>query len=109
MAGLGRRTRVVDSVVGSEIAHRRVSMPTQRVAAEQRSAARRTWTGIVNFLGRQLREAWKSPVTVTLVVFWWGLGLVFSDLVHGPTESQLEVIAAGGPSFQSGYFWTPIP
>lgn len=85
-----------------------MSSPAKPVSGESVSAARRTWKGIAEFLGLQLRQARKSPVTVTLLVIWWGLGLASADLTDGPTESQLERVAAGVPSLQSGYFWTPL-
>src|SRR6478736_5977705 len=108
MAGLGRGIRTRNSLAGDEIGLGPMRAPTKLDAGERMSTLRRAWKGVLSFLAMQVRQGRKSPVTVGLVAIWWVVGIVFGDLLEGPTESELEKVAAGVPSFQEGYWWTPV-
>lgn len=81
---------------------------TSVTAAKPVSATKRWWDGLLAFVGTQVREARRAPVTLVLVVILWVVGAATGSLLNGPSETRLEVVGAGVPAFQDRHWWTPL-
>jgi len=56
--------------------------------------------------------AWKQfrrvPATVCLLIAVWGTGLITGSIAHGPSRWLSAHVGVGLPSFEHGYWWTPL-
>ena len=65
-----------------------------------------------SFVGAQVRQAGRTPVTLSLVVVIWLLGAVTGSLVDGPSadfdagDDLLATVGAGVQNLTNGHVWT---